>query len=196
MSNRAHDDIERVRQSLRHAFAKRRYWESRKLTPDIHRQIEEAGGEFGLGRPTQPSDREKLYSSFYLIGKDYMDYLIPVLLESIMDAYLQNEDRTSLSGDISVLIGLLDVPTLLPQDMSNTLENTFGKDEVQYRMEVRETLRKAKIKRFEGFDRDQSRAVYEWLVLITNWSDIFLLPSIHEQLNRAIDYWNDRCHHS
>jgi hypothetical protein len=140
---------ERVRKMLREAFAN-------VPCPDDYKAAGECGPlvhEVGL----------ELRKSFYNYEPEEIHYMLPSILEDLMDT------RT---GD--------DIETEDAERLIMQLDPLFLDDAV---------VRKVRLQQFADFTPEQARAVCEWLRLARTWED---LSRFTDWVDAAIGYWCKR----
>jgi hypothetical protein len=137
---------EHVRKLLREAFAN-------VPCPDIFKEKDSCG-------PMIHAVCLELRRDFYNYEPEEIQYMLPSLLEDLMDTRTGDDIETD---DAERLVLQLD---------------PFWLDD--------EVIRKVKLKQFANFTREQSRAVCEWLLLAREWED---LKRFTHWVDAAINYW-------
>ena len=140
---------ERIRQTLREAFAD-------VPCPDAFKELDACC-------PVEHSVALELRRDFYNYEPDEIQYMLPSILEDLMDTRTGDDIETE---DAERLVLHL---------------NPFWLDD--------EVVRKVQLEQFANFSPKQAQAVCEWLRLARTWED---LKRFIDWVDAAIDYWCQR----
>jgi hypothetical protein len=105
-------------------------------------------------------DLLELRRDFYNYDADVLRYLLPLILEDAINNRSGDDIET---GDLDRLVSELD-PFWLDNELT----------------------RQVKLEQFGSFNKEQSRAICEWLRLARGWKD---LRRFSDWIDPAIDYW-------
>lgn len=183
--------IERIRKLLRESFSEEHYWDLPLLTPKSISDAEVAGYAFILGIPESPQQRNYLCSFFYSVQPDDIGYLIPVILENLMECYLSGVLDDQYTIDFLFLLTVLDI-TGLSDEYFDLVSETHGIEEAKKGREKEKMLSEKKELQFQTLNVKQSESIYEWLLLVRTWSDLLVSPIFCHHLANAINYWSKR----